>query len=193
MTKTKFVTLRSTIWVLDATIGGSRRRALLSPPSFEDIVAGLCKAASVTAVTSQPQETWTGVAPPPRRVTVTLEINGDERWVDLFHNAASGVRAQCLHDVTAESLALSSTKVWIHQGLWVRRARKADRHLRIKHWEAQEPTANSKKVRSLLRYGSKAPSEPSAIDVIGGFVGPGASTGKPPDTRPYHVHMYGFT
>jgi hypothetical protein len=97
------------------------------------------------------------------RVIVFLEVLKHERLVDLFHNSAAGVRAQCLHsielgnaalnyardslrkkaieliadrrigripqDLVLKSLDLDSTKVWIHQGRWVRHARIADRQL----------------------------------------------------------------
>jgi hypothetical protein len=35
-----------------------------------------------------------------------LDFPGGEHWVDLFHNAATGIRAQCLYDVELGGLAL---------------------------------------------------------------------------------------
>ena len=224
-----FVTLPPSIWVLDASIRADRRKSLLNPTSFEDIVASLCEFVSVKAVKSKQMDCWKGTLPIPERITVQLEVRDEKQkhWVDLFHNSAAGVRAQCLSDVelggaafdyardrlrerarvllpdhrmratlrafTARSLDLESTKVWIHQGLWVRHASMADRHLRIAQWEANEAGADAK-ARTLLRYGSKAPTDPSAIDLIGGWLHPsGKRIGKAPGDRPLQVKRYGFT
>ena len=225
---TQFVSLPPTIWILDPSIADfGRRQALLSPPSFEQILAELSGAVTVRAVKSERMESWIGPSPSPQRVTVILDVPDHSNLVDVFHNSCAGVRAQCLHsvevgaaaldyardklrekalwltqarprcaisrDVVEQSLALSSTKVWIHQGHWVRHARMADRHLRIAQWEAHEATATGRE-RRLIRYGSKAPYAPSAVDVIGGWVHPaGLTIGKPPADRPRQVHKYGFT
>lgn len=91
------------------------------------------------------------------------------------------------------SLNIDYTKVWVHQGLWVRRARTDDRHLRISKWETNE-NSESKKIRTLVRYGSKAPQWPAAIDVIGGWVHPAQRVdGKPPGLRAKEIHSCGFT
>lgn len=147
--------------------------------------------------------------------------------VDLFHNSAAGVRAQCLHspalgnlaldharnvlrsraiellgsrrlgtlskEVILDSLSRESAKVWIHQGLWVRRAKIYERHLRIAKWE-QRDVSSDKKLRDLVRYGSKAPESPAAIDLIGAWVHPTeVDLGKAPGTRARQISMYGFT
>jgi hypothetical protein len=224
----RFVSLSSKIWILDSSIADSdRRQALLAPPSFEQNVAELCNAVSIRAVKSERMENWNGPSPSPQRVTVILEVSDECNFVDVFHNSATGVRAQCLHsvelgaaaleyarnelrakalllaqmrpggasrnEVVEQSLNLSSTKVWIHQGHWLRHARMADKHLRIAQWEANEATASVDE-RRLLRYGSKAPRTPAAVDVIGGWTHPsGQIFGKPLALRPLQVHKFGFT
>lgn len=228
MSKSTFVCLSPEIWMLGSSISEmARRELLLSPPPFDEIVAGLRDAVSIRSIRTEPHrcKKWTG--PPPRRVVVILEVLQQKHLVDLFHNSATGIRAQCLHsielgdvaldhardalrcraielaaerstgpismDVIRESLGLNSTKVWIHQGPWVRRARIDDRHLRIARWEAHE-TSDCRKIRNLVRYGSKAPERLDAIDLIGGWLPPSAGVaGKGPGARARQIHAYGFT
>jgi hypothetical protein len=228
MPTSQFVTLPPTIWALDVCIADhNRRKVLLSPPSFEETVARLCDAVSVRAVRSEQMKSWEGCSPLPRRVSVILEVYEDCDLVDVFHNSAASVRAQCLYSVELGSIALDfardrlrerslrliqmrrlgpnmrellerslplpSTKVWIHQGHWVRHARTSDRQLRIAQWEAHEVTATGEE-KKLLRYGSKAPDAPAAIDLIGGWVHPsGLTIGKAIARRPFEIHKYGFT
>jgi hypothetical protein len=228
MPTSAFVFLSPNIWRLDGSIADPKRRdLLLSPPSFEAIVSELCKSIAIKAIRSERKRSWEGPPPLPVRVIVILEVLRHKHLVDLFHNSAAGVRAQCLRsielggaalnyardrlrnkanelaadkriggisrDVVFKSLELDSTKVWIHQGLWVRHARIADRQLRIARWEANEPSAN-RKVKNLLRYGSKAPERPAAIDLIGGWIHPSdVAVSKDPSIRPHQIHCYGFT
>ena len=230
MSESAFVCMRPKFWVLDKSIANqARRRLLLSPPPFEDIVAGLRENVSIKTIRTEQKQSndVSGPPPLPKRVVVVLEIFRQQHLVDLFHNSAAGIRAQCLHstqlgtvaldyardvlrcraielvaerrsgpismDVIRKSLGLDSTKVWIHQGLWVRRARIDDRQLRIAAWEAHEYLV-CKKIRDLVRYGSKAPERPAAIDLIGGWWHPRSNVaGKTPGLRALQIHTYGFT
>ena len=230
MSESAFVCVSPKIWVLDESIANqARRRLLLSPPPFEEIVAGLRDNVSIRTIRTEQKRSGDGSGPPPLalRVVVVLEVAQRQHLVDLFHNSAAGIRAQCLHstqfgtlaldhvcgvlrrraielaakrrtgpismDMISESLGLDSTKAWIHQGLWVRRARIDDRQLRIAAWEAHD-NLECKKVRDLVRYGSKAPERPAAIDLIGGWLHPSVSVaGKSPGLRALQIHTYGFT
>ena len=95
--------------------------------------------------------------------------------------------------VICASLGLDSTKVWIYQGLWARRARLAERHLRIAQWQAHE-NSECRTIRDLVRFGSKAPNEPAAVNLIGGWWHPSVEVaGKSSALRARQIHNYGFT
>ncbi len=222
---TDFVTLPPEVWLLSDSISTERYALLSAPPTFEETVGALRDHAAIQsckrARPNRSSTLW------PKRVVVVLAFPGGERWVDVFHNSASGVRAQCLHSVNLGCQALDyardelrsrtiellegrgltrslrdfahislgddSTKVWIHQGEWVRHAR-ADIHgLRIAKWDNCVPS-NEFEAR-LLRYGSKAPERPALIDVLGGLydeIGT-AKPGKPPLHRSHQIQRFGFT
>jgi hypothetical protein len=220
-----FATLPSTVWVLGDSIAQSRRHSLLAPPSFEDIVRTLREAAVIHWRGRKPPNRPT--EPPTKRFVVILAFPNHEWAVDLFHNSAAGVRAQCLRDVTIggealdharnvlrdravellefqrltppfrefalKSLGEESTKIWIHQGKWCRHAKVDVRELRIREWEESKPSC--KRGKQLVRYGSKAPTDPPLIDVLGGlFTARGDPfAGKPSDSRPRNVNRFGFT
>lgn len=221
--QSKFVVLTPELWVLGESITGARREALERPPTFEAIIAGLVASARIDRCGKRPPNRPRGSLD--RRIAIELSFSNN--WVDLFHNSASGVRAQCLHSVELGDRALDeardalraraiellderkmvnalrefarmsleeqSTKVWIHQGLWVRRARADVRELRIREWENCVPT-DSREAK-LLRYGSKAPQHPARIDVLGGLfdVQSKAIPGKRLGQRAAQVNRFGFT
>jgi hypothetical protein len=92
-----------------------------------------------------------------------------------------------------KSLEARAAKVWVRQGLWVRRAKLEKRHLLVAHWQEQE-SSRDKKERTLARYGSKAPQGPSEIEYIGAWISKGRSvSGKPTDSRPRQINKCGFT
>jgi hypothetical protein len=97
MPRTDFVTLPADVWVLSDSIAPERRAILSAPPSFVETVAALRKHASIhSCKRARPNRSRT---PWPKRVVVVLAFPEGEQWVDVFHNSASGVRAQCLHNV----------------------------------------------------------------------------------------------
>jgi hypothetical protein len=99
------VTLPPTIWLLDASIADPDRRQALFPRPFDETVAELCNAVSVKATRSERMKSWSGPSPLPQRVSVVLEVC-QGNLVDVFHNSAAGVRAQCLHTVELGTSAL---------------------------------------------------------------------------------------
>jgi hypothetical protein len=97
MPRTDFVTLPADVWVLSDSIAPERRAILSAPPPFVETVRALRKHAFIhSCKRARPNRSTT---PWPKRVVVVLAFPGGEHWVDVFHNSASGVRAQCLHSV----------------------------------------------------------------------------------------------
>jgi hypothetical protein len=116
--------------------------------------------------------------------------------VDLFHNAATGYRAQyyqsvrtgeaanryAVHQLAARAIALlggaqkrtcplwwversllhREAKVWIHQGPWLRLARRSDRNLRVKRWLSSNPRNRKRRV-----WASLTPASETRIDLKG--------------------------
>jgi hypothetical protein len=226
MRDTGFATLPPSVWVLADSIAPDRRKKLVEAPAFESIVDGLGKCARIHSCKRSRQNR--SPTPWPKRAVVVLAFPGGEHWVDLFHNATTGIRAQCLYDVELGSLALDyardalreralellenhrmtaslrsfaalslrddSTKVWIHQGLWVRHARTDVRELLVSQWQCASPRAEGE--AKLLRYGSKAPESPPQIDVLGGLFDEnlhGCESKKQAGDRPLQVSRFGFT
>lgn len=101
---TDFVTLPPDVWVLSDSISYERRTLLSAPPTFRETVGALRNHAAIQyCKRARPNRSPT---PWPKRVVVVLAFPGGERWVDVFHNSASGVRAQCLHSVSLGRQAL---------------------------------------------------------------------------------------
>lgn len=92
------------------------------------------------------------------------------------------------------SLGAESSKVWIYQGLWVRRARADARDLLVSTWH-EHASNKVRKVRDLVRYGSKAPTDEHRIEVIGAWLDETGhpQPGKEPGLRATQIHQYGFT
>jgi hypothetical protein len=99
-----FITLPSDIWILSESISPERRNRLCAPPTFAETVHALRNHATISSCKrTRPNRSK---APWPKRVSIVLAFPGGERWVDVFHNSASGVRAQCLHSVDLGRQAL---------------------------------------------------------------------------------------
>ena len=102
---TDFVTLPPDVWVLSDSISSQRRALLSAPPPFKETVGALRDHAAIhSCKRARPNRSPTSW---PKRVVVVLAFPGGERWVDIFHNSASGVRAQCLHSVPLGCQALN--------------------------------------------------------------------------------------
>jgi hypothetical protein len=69
----------------------------------------------------------------------------------------------------AASFNEDGAKVWIHQGLWARRARADVTEIEIAEREKHK-SSTDEKVRKLVRYGSKLPEHERRIDFIGAWI-----------------------
>jgi hypothetical protein len=92
------------------------------------------------------------------------------------------------------SLQHPAAKIWIHQGLWLRHARREDRVLRVACWHFQL-NSQDKRRRKLARWACLAPQHEASIVLKGGFVFPNGQPwlGPPDKQRSEELHLCGFT
>lgn len=95
----------------------------------------------------------------------------------------------------AASLYCRTTKVWIHQGLWLRQEWIRLRNLRVSRWQCDEKTADTDR-RERWRRSMLAPDHETRINLIGGWLRssdqkPLGKNHKPLRSR--HIHYLGFT
>ena len=101
---TDVVKLPANVWVVSGSISLERRNLLSVPPTFEETVGALRDHATIQSCKrARPNRSLT---PWPRRFVIVLAFPSGGRWVDVFHNSASGVRAQCLYSVNLGRQAL---------------------------------------------------------------------------------------
>ena len=206
-------------WVLSSTIGGARRSRLLHSPPFERIVAGLLHNAQVAKVVYQRAPN----SQPGHRCTVVLEVepqildvffnSASGYRAQYFLNPVQGNRAnrlvidialpriaRAVDDRHADRKFVESSlehrwaKVWIHQGLWLRRAKREHRVLLVPTWQ-REFASEDKHRRKLSRWGALAPNSESRLLLKGGYVlsSRELAVGKPPSRRARELHDFGFT
>jgi hypothetical protein len=91
------------------------------------------------------------------------------------------------------SLLDRDAKIWIHQGLWLRHARREDRQLAVARWiEAQESSRANRRKKAI--WASLTPARETMIDVKGGFIAlSGDRLGTLKRTRAREIHEVGFT
>ncbi|HMQ04876.1 MAG TPA: hypothetical protein PKD26_13230 [Pyrinomonadaceae bacterium] len=157
-------------WKLESKIQGNRQLELLSGPPYEEIVERIVSEMKLASV-RVPKITDCRVLrahPETKYYRVEITIKVAARTVDLFHNSASGYRAQyyinTIEGERANAFAVAAvserlltmiapnhrrrlerplieksimhrrTKIWIHQGRWLRESRKALRNLIVDRW-----------------------------------------------------------
>ena len=92
------------------------------------------------------------------------------------------------------SLGHPWVKIWVHQGPWLRSARREDRVLHVAKWEPKL-RSDDERERKLARWGMLAPEFEKSFVIKGGFVQPTGQVrlGEPPKNRPIDLHTCGFT
>ena len=99
----------------------------------------------------------------------------------------------CQPDWLARSIANRHAKLWIHQGLWLRRARSSDAVLLVSRWMKQQRSADPKR-RKRARWAALAPELESRIDIKGAyFRSDGKSLGTLKPGRAKDIRDLGFT
>lgn len=217
----QFAHIGPEVWRLDGAICGARRRWLLQPPDYDEIIKRLLRDVSLEVARCQRAK---GSA---KAYRVVAKLRTTPLAIDLFHNSVAGYRAQYLsgasvgeaanaHALSAllpavvplllqrrpnfpsvvleQSLSHPWTKIWIHQGLWLRHARREEQVLQVPSWAARA-TSNEPRVKKLVRWGSLAPETEQSFVIKGGFVFLDGShrLGEPPKNRAEDIHTCGFT
>jgi hypothetical protein len=72
-------------------------------------------------------------------------------------------------DWIERSLMGHDSKVWVHQGRWLRQSRRRDRLLMVERW-MRHLVSDDKKRRKLARWASLVPQQESAMDIKGAFL-----------------------
>src|SRR5688572_33286648 len=97
--KATFQRISSREWILGPYISSERRRQLLRGPTFHNIVRRICKTVRIVAHKRRNIDYHRSYY----RAEVTLRLNA--ATVDLFHNSATGYRAQYYKAVRNGELA----------------------------------------------------------------------------------------
>ena len=207
-------------WRITETMAPRRREALLTGPSFTEIIEEVVGAAELLYHARERCRSDKNYF----RFVAIIKCAGSH--VDLFHNSASGYRAQYY---AAESIGISANvyavqhlcrqlfdllgshrkrtcplpwinasvsaadaKVWIHQGPWLRANRHADRLLQVERWaEAHAPDECAKR---RARWSRLTPGAEDRLDLKGGFVTlDGASLGTLKPYRAPNIYKHGYT
>jgi hypothetical protein len=217
-----FAILPEHTWILTEAVSGVRRQALLSTP-YEDIVANIVSRANVGKLRAEHNKKPMLDHPLRLLKRYRVEIRLPCNIVDLFHNGAGGYRAQfyesirlgekandfCRNNIlallkfrenkrdqlAAASLYCQTTKVWIHQGLWIRPPRLRLQNLRVPRWECDEKSAAEER-KKRWKQSMLAPDDECRIDLIGGWLRCSdqkliGQNHKP--LRSQHIHYFGFT
>lgn len=209
------------IWILSDRIKRSRRRRLLQPPSFEGMVETLWREAlvervkcekapngqsghrSVVVLRTKPHvlDQFFNSASGYRAQYLLRAALGDKANRLVIRTILPEVLATLDRESRSNQRALVKSsllhpwaKVWIHQGLWLRRARREHRVLLIPAWQRQL-SANDRRRRKLVRWGALAPSRETRFLLKGGYVRgrKWLKVGKPSVTRARELHELGFT
>lgn len=216
-----FVRLSKEAWNLSTQLATSRRRRLQCPPRYEHLVDGLLRQMSLVRVAREKSRDIPGyfravVILRVRASALDLFYNSASGYrAQYYGGAALGTAANrnaidrllpsitvavadankrtCPPDWVETSLRDPHAKLWPHQGLWVRYARKADRNLLVARWVARQADPD-KKLRKRAERSMLTPANERLLELKGGFL---SSTGSPLGTfkpkRSEDLHELGFT
>lgn len=209
-------------WVISDAVKGQRRNNLLSSIDYKTIINRIIT--NIVEVSCLSPEKCRGM-PDYKRARVKLIT--DKAIIDLFHNSNSGYRAQyyvspasgdkanqyALEKIVPlvlkelakkkdfqwlqESLLGEDSKIWIHQGIWLRFRRKIDRNLLVPRWDRR--SSKDKKERKLSVWSMLTPNEEKHLIVKGTWLNPQGNPmpekykPKSIKERSCHIHYTGFT
>lgn len=102
-------------------------------------------------------------------------------------------KSTCRPDWALQSLSLPASKIWIHQGIWLRKKPLKMRRLTVDRWLSHSKSLD-KKVRKKVIWSTLVPNE-DKLDIKGGFI---CSDGTPlkydlKPCRSKQLFHYGFT
>lgn len=217
---TKFARVPDADWVLAGNVGSARISRLRQAENFDAVVSRIIRGARVERLRRERSHEDHSAF----RLIVDLRVKAqslDQFFnspvgyrAQYFANCKLGERAnrfvinelfskvlvagkrgrRLKEDFIRLSLKHSSCKVWLHQGQWLRHAKREDRVLLVPRWQA-ECVSGDKLRRKLARWGSLAPAHETRLLLKGGFVRATSrvTIDKSPMTRSRELHELGFT
>jgi hypothetical protein len=92
-----------------------------------------------------------------------------------------------------KSLRDPAAKIWIHQGLWLRHAKREDEYLNA--WGNKWHRSLTEKEKKKLKWGCLVPEGETSLEIKGGYITlEGIRDGAPKKpNRAKDIHMFGFT
>jgi hypothetical protein len=217
---TAFATIAKDEWALSTSTPKPCRALLHRPLSFGSVMRQLCAKIKVVQVRRNRAKSADGYFRASVKVRVLRRpctlfhsgrsgyraqhyrsiTNGERANAFAVSALVKAIRAQ-LRDtrlMTKEwierSLLGRDSKVWIHQGQWLRQSRRRDQLLMVERW-MRELASRDKERRKLARWASLVPQLESAIDIKGAFL---TMDGEPLPFNPKQgrskqIHDLGFT
>lgn len=208
--------------MVDASVGPGRRKWLLRAPPFESLVDDMLRGAKVDSIRwERSNEDSCGrryvvvIRVDPARLDRFFNASSGYRaqflaGVRLGRQADRYARDAAMRELAPQlasrygpahpealvetSIAHPRAKVWIHQGRWLRWARRTDRVLHVAAWQAGLESDDDDR-RKKARWGMLAPHTESLLLLKGAYLHEGIAlaVGKGPADRARDLHELGFT
>ena len=220
MAASAFATIAKHEWALSPNTAKPCRALLHRPLSFEAVVRQLCAKIKVVRVRRNRAKSVDGYF----RATIKVRVlrrsctafhsarsgyraqyyrsitNGERANAFAVSSLVKAIRQELRDtrlmkkDWIERSLMGRDSKVWIHQGQWLRQSRRRERLLMVERW-IRELASDGKKRRKLARWATLVPQQESAIDIKGAFL---TMDGRalpinPKQGRSKQIHDLGFT
>lgn len=195
MPASAFASINKNEWKLSDDTPNRYRELLHGAMSFEAIVRELCARIRIIEVHRNKAESAHGYSRAHVKVKVhrdacTMFHSGRSGYRAQYYDGISnGERANAfaVRSITKailsqlsdtrlmsvewieQSLLSRNSKVWVHQGQWLRYARRSDRLLIVERWHRQL-ASDDKKRRKLALWASLVPQQEDRIDIKGEFL-----------------------
>src|SRR3954470_314766 len=211
-----FVRVSESDWMLSRQLAPGRRRKLLQAPQYEQLINGLIQRMSLVKVAREKSRDVPGyfravVTIRVRATALDLFYNAasgyraqyfqaadlgtlanrfalDRLLRRLTASVAAADKRTCPADWVAKSLSDPDAKLWPHQGIWLRYARKIDQNLLVARWLARRDDPD-KKSRKRAKRSMLTPSDERLLELKGGFLSPAGirlGTFKPKRSQDLH-------
>lgn len=198
MSKTQFGIAPLGEWVISPSVGAERRELLLGAGPFETIVERLFSDARIIGADEEPMDNRPGFCRTKLNLLVdrqALDVwhNGSTGYRAQYYlgvENGEAANAYAVRRIVSQlaslpretpkrgddfweraqiSIADPHAKCWIHQGLWLRHARRHQPQLLVQRWLTNQESSNGDLVK-LAHWGTLAPSGETKLNILGGWV-----------------------